>query len=471
MRRKLWIVAILLAILASACQANATATPQQTQTATVTRGTLAATVAAAGTISAKSQVTVAFQNSGQVKTVSVKIGDRVKAGQVMATLEAAELETAVVSAQAGLEIAQAKLAQTRQGPLESQVKAAQASLASASAAYRAAQAKAAHLSDQLMIEQNDLDNAATRLNDAQDTYNNLLEFPRSMNPKVFVPPAGQEWSSQKATLDNSKIDYAVALANYNLAAANVNDSGLKSAAAQLASAQATLDNLKNTPTPEDVALAEASVRQAEISLQQAQSNLKKSQLIAPFEGVVADLNIQVGQQAGSSTQAVILVDLSQLQAQVNVSEADLPRIKLGQAAQITFDALPDQTFSGRVTKAALVGVTTQGVVNFPVTVALDQPDAAIRPGMTANVAIVVEQRDNVLLVANRAIKTSGRNKTVTVISNGKPTPVNITIGLSNDTQSEVTTGLNEGDVVAIQQTTTNRGVSGMGGFGGPPPGF
>jgi multidrug efflux pump subunit AcrA (membrane-fusion protein) len=87
--------------------------------------------------------------------------------------------------------------------------------------------------------------------------------------------------------------------------------------------------------------------------------------------------------------------------------------------------------------------------------------------MTANVSIVVEQLDNVLLVPNRAVKTSGKQKTVTVLSNGKPTPINVTLGMSNDSQSEVTSGLNEGDVVVIQQTTTTTG----GGFGGPGGGF
>jgi len=474
MRHKLLITVMLLALVASACRANASATPQPVQTATVTRGIITATVSTAGNMAAKSQVTMTFQNSGQIKTVTVRVGDRVKAGQVMATLDTADLESAVASAQAGLEIAQAQLAKTKQGPLDSQVKAAQAGVASAAAAYSAAQAKNAHLADQLAIEESNLDNASQSLNDAQDAYNNLLEFmpsgARGRNAP-YVPPAGQEWSAQKVGLDNAKIDYQVALANYNLAAADVNNSGLKSAAAQLAAAQTTLDDLKTTPTPEDVALAEQSVEQAQITLQQAQSNISKAQLIAPFDGVVADLNIQVGQPATASTQALVLVDLSQLWALVNVAESDLPQIKVGQTAQITFDALPGQTYTGHVIEVALAGVTTSGVVNYPVTVVLDQAgaDSPVRAGMTANVAITTEEHDNVLLVPNRAIKTSGRQRVVTVLKDGKETPVNVTLGLSDNTQSEVTSGLNEGDVVVIQQATTV--TSGGGGFGGPGGGF
>ena len=88
--------------------------------------------------------------------------------------------------------------------------------------------------------------------------------------------------------------------------------------------------------------------------------------------------------------------------------------------------------------------------------------------MTANVTIVVEQRDNILLVPNRAVKTTGKQKIVTVLKDGKPTPVTVTLGMSNDTQSEVTSGLNEGDVVVVPQTTTTTsGGGGGGGFGGP----
>ncbi len=474
-RRKRWMMLMVaLAVVVSACQVIPTATPQQQLSTTpVTRGSLQATVAAAGTIAARVQTVVQFQNSGQVKTVNVKVGDKVKAGQVMASLDTVDLEAAVASAQASLDSAQAALETTKKGPLPSQIKAAEAALASAQAAYRAAQAKAAHLSDQLLIEQNDLDAAATRLNDAQNTYNNLLEHPRSGNPRgAYVPPAGQEWSSQKAALDNARIDYQVAVANYNLAVANVNDSGLQSAAAQLASAQANLDNLKNTPTPEEVQLAELAVKQAQMALDQAKLNLLKSQLIAPLDGVVADLNIQPGQQVSASTQAMTLVDLTGLEAQVNVSETDLPSIKVGQPVQVTFDALPNQTFAARVAKVAYVGTVTQGVVNYPVTIALEQPDKQIRPGMTANVSIVVQQRDNILLVPNRAVKLSGRQRVVTVVRDGKQEQVNVTLGMSSDTQSEVTSGLEEGDLVVILQTTTTTGGGfGPGGGLGPLGGF
>ncbi len=473
-KRLMVIGMILVGLISSACQAASGTAQTQLQTTTVTRGTLTSTVSAAGTVAARAQVDVAFENSGRVKVVKVKVGDRVKAGQAMASLDTTELEASVASAQAGLDIAQAKLAQTRQGPLESQIKSAEASLASAQAAYRAAQAKTAHLADQLVIEQDNLNNVSQRLSDAQGAYNNLIEYRlpttsgsrsggRPPRPGPFVPPAGQEWSQEKATLDNAKVDYQAALAEYNLAAANVNDSSLQSAAEQVASAQADLDSLKNTPTPENLALAEQSVRLAQISLQKAQSDLRKAQLLAPFDGMVAALDLEIGQQVTANQSAATLLDASQLEVQIDVAETDIPSVKAGQSAQITFDALPNQVFTGGVTQIALAGTTTQGVVNYPVKVMLDPTDATVRPGMTANVIIVVEQRENVLLVPVRAIKTVGNAKTVTVLAAGKQTQVNVTVGYSDDAQAEVTSGLNEGDTVIIQPTTkTNNG-----GFGGP----
>jgi HlyD family secretion protein len=470
-KRSLMGLLLVLAMAVSACQSGASA-QQQLQTATVTRGTITATVAASGNVSAKSQVTLAFQTTGVVKAVNVKVGDHVKAGQVMATLDDTNLQAAVTSAQAGLAVAQAQLEETKLGPLESQIKAAQEGVTSASAAYQAAKTKAGTLADQLTIDESNLSNAAEALNNAQGTYDNSFEYIRSAKPKVFVPPAGQEWSSQKATLDNATVDYNVALATYRLDQANVNNSGLASAAAQLASAQAQLADLQNTPTAQNVALGEQSVQQAQISLKQAQLNLQNAQLIAPFEGEVGDVSLQVGQQASASSGTVTLVDLSQLTTQVTVSEFDVPNIKVGQTAQITLDALPNQTYPGHVIDVSLAGVSTQGVVNYPVTVVFDQPGTQlpVRPGMSATVTIVVQERTNVLLVPNRAVKTVGQQKVVTLLVNGKEEQVSVTLGLSNDTESEVLSGLKEGDVVVLPQTTTTtRGGPGGGlggGFGG-----
>jgi HlyD family secretion protein len=122
-----------------------------------------------------------------------------------------------------------------------------------------------------------------------------------------------------------------------------------------------------------------------------------------------------------------------------------------------------------------VGTVAQGVVNFPVKIVVENPDPALKPGMTAAVNITTEQRDNVLLVPNRAIRASGGQRVVIVLFEGQQISVPVTVGLSNDTHSEILTGsLKEGDTVltssAAASTTTRTGggfLLGGGGFGGP----
>jgi membrane fusion protein, macrolide-specific efflux system len=158
-----------------------------------------------------------------------------------------------------------------------------------------------------------------------------------------------------------------------------------------------------------------------------------------------------------------------LQVVVNLAEIDSVRVKDNQAAQISLDALPDLALDGKVTQIWPAGVLTQGVVNYPVTVQLTNPPASVKTGMSANVNIVVDERDNVLMVPNRAVRAQGRQKLATVLFEGQQMQVPVQTGLSNDTMTEITSGLKEGDTVVLNTTTTQQPRTG-GGFGGPGPG-
>jgi len=125
-------------------------------------------------------------------------------------------------------------------------------------------------------------------------------------------------------------------------------------------------------------------------------------------------------------------------------------------------------FTGTVAEIDIVGTTTQGVVNYAATISIGDPTDSIRPGMNASASIILEHRENVLLVPNRAVRSTGnRARTVTVLYQGQLIDVPVTLGLSGEMQSEVVDGLREGDVVLVSQTTTAGGVPGAGGFGGP----
>lgn len=372
--------------------ANAAANNARVQTATVTRGTLVATVNAAGNVSAPQEATIAFQTSGRVVQVNVQAGDVVKQGQVLLQLDPTDLQLALQSAQANL--------------------------ASAQANYDSAKTKTAQTPNQLIVAKAALDKATAALQRAQREYDQV----------AWRPDLGM--TTQSANLQSASLDYQSAAANYQIATSSLSDG------ATLILAQAQLDR-------------------AQIAVDQAQANLAKASLIAPFDGIVAAVNYNVGDTPGLSPAADI-VDVSNLQVKVMIAEVDMSKIKVGETAQMTVDALPGKMYRAKVIAFSPVGMVTQGVVNYPVTVAITNPDRDIKSGMTANLAVSVDRRENVLLVPTRAVRTQGNQKTVTVEYKGQSIEVPVGTGLSNDTQVEITNGLQEGDVVLLNQTQTSQ---------------
>jgi len=146
---------------------------------------------------------------------------------------------------------------------------------------------------------------------------------------------------------------------------------------------------------------------------------------------------------------------------VAISEVDIPNIKVDAPATLTFDSLPNKTFAGRVINMDTIGTTSSGVTTYNVEVVLENIDPAMRPGMSASASIITNRKDHVLLVPNGAVKTQGTQTTVSVMKNGVATPTDVTVGLSNDLETEIVSGLSEGDVVTTG-TTTNSGVTGSG---------
>jgi HlyD family secretion protein len=433
------------------------------QTATIAHGTLVATVAGAGNISAPQQTNLNFQLSGvPITKVNVQVGDKVKAGDVLAQEDDSDLQFAVRSAQANLTSAQASLDKLRQPPLAADVDAAKAQVASAQSAYNVAVNKNNHAPDQLLQAKAALDKATAALQLAQAAYDAVAWRSDAAN------------SSQAATLASATADYHSAQATYNLALTDINDSGVKSAAQALSSAQDALAKLTQPPTSQDVAVAQASVDSAQVSVDQAKRKLDQAKIMAPFDGTIAAVNFVVGQLslASSTTPVMALVNMNNLQTQLTISEVDISKLQMGQQVNLSFDALGGQAYPGKIISIAPVGTVTQGVVNYTVTVALTKPDAQIRPGMTATASVVVAQRDNVLMVSNRAVRTQGNQRVVTILYEGKEIAVLVQTGLTNDQNTEITSArsadgqavtLQDGDTVILNPTTTsgnNRGGPG-----------
>jgi multidrug efflux pump subunit AcrA (membrane-fusion protein) len=368
-RRWIWIVVAVVVVLAGVGgvllwrQSTAARAGAATRTVAVRKGTLQVTVSASGSLEPVRQVDLGFDVSGKVAEVSVDIGDRVKAGQVLARLDTTSLELSLRQAEAQLKSAQAQLAKAQQPATEETLKAAEASYYSALAQYQ--NLKNSPSPESLASAKAQLEKAKVALERAQAAYDRV-----SWRPDISARP-------ESLQLQDATIDYQVALANYEAAAKGPSQEELAAAWRNVESAKAKLESLRNGPTEEDLASAEAAVEQAQIALETARRNLEAAVLKAPFDGVVAAMNLVVGEPAVSP--AVTLMDLSRFRITVNVDEVDVSQLEVGMPAVVTVDALPDVTLTGKVERIGVAATSTGGAVYYPVVIALDPTDAPCGP--------------------------------------------------------------------------------------------
>jgi HlyD family secretion protein len=240
---------------------------------------------------------------------------------------------------------------------------------------------------------------------------------------------------------------------------------------KLAKQQVTLASMGVTSAKLDLSAASTAVKQAE-------DNADKRTVTAPVGGLVTVLNAQNGQSlsgggssstsaggTGGSTGAVEISDLGTLQARVQVNEVDLVKIKLGQKASVSFDALPGSDASGTVSAISPTGTSTQGVVTYDVDLTLTTIDDRLRPNMSCTVDIVVATKDSALVVPTSSIRTDAttKQKYVLLVSGQQSQRADIKTGLVVGTNTEVLTGLTEGqEIVTTSATSSSSSSSGPG---------
>lgn len=414
------------------------------QTAPISIGSLTAVVGATGTVRAEQSARLTFQTNGWVEQVLVQVGERVEAGQVMITLAQASLSPSVILAEADRVAAQRALDEL----LESDVARSQAELALAQARDALHDARY----DRIVMQRGNrasrdtIDAARARVALAQDRVSRAQDrYQRTAGDdddpakaaalgdlaaarlELRAAQRALDWYlGEPGELDQALLDAAVALAE-----------------ARLAQAEREWERLRDGPDPDDVAAARARLAAAEATL-----NLGR--VLAPFAGTVTSLHAVAGDPVTPGTPAVGLADLADLLVDVEVSEVDINRVRLGQPVTLTFDAVPGRSYRGRVADLGLSGVSVQGVVSFPVTVEVLDADDQVRPGMTAAVNIVVEELEQVLLVPNRAVRLRNGQRVVYVLRTGQLETVPIVLGASSDSDSQVLEGdLAEGDRVVL----------------------
>ena len=232
-----------------------------------------------------------------------------------------------------------------------------------------------------------------------------------------------------------------------------------------------------------VGAQQASIAQARANYNTAMTNLGYTKIIAPVDGTIISRDIDVGQPVAASFQApelfTIAQDLTKMQIEVNVSEADIGEVKEGQDVKYTLDGYPDSTFRGKVTQVRLDSTTTSNVVTYTVIVSVNNEDLKLKPGMTANVSIITKKSTDVKCVPSMALKfspdTSGQkyqNQGIWILEKGKPKRIDIKEGASDDSHIEIISDkLQIGDEVIVSSRrgkSKAKTASGSKRRGGPP---
>ncbi len=453
--------------------ATPTASSTTLQTATVTQGNLSITADGTGVLVASDEVSLAFESSGTVTELLVKVGDQVQAGDVLAHIDDTEARNAVIAAelsvlsarkalkdagdtasldqavsQAELQVAQAqaKLATAQSNlddllnwtPDETEIEIAKANLAIAQASYQNTVSKANMRDQELASTRIKLQDAIRNLSEAQANYANAMDSARDWERNIESTRENAA-KSLKTAQDNLEI----AQASYDLAMIDTRSIDIGNARIKVLNAQTTLDDLQTPPDKQEIAAARLTVHELEVALAQAQLNLKQAQesraavdtttaqlnleqaelklelasktlqgtiLTAPIDGVVTTVNLRVGEKAGGT--AIVISNLNIPLVKFWVEESDLNSVAVGHPVHLVFEALPDLTYNGQI---IAVDPVLTSVGNTTAVQAWASIDASAYPvkllgQMNVEVEIVAGEARNALLVPVQALRKLGENQ-------------------------------------------------------------
>lgn len=402
------------------------------RTAAVTRGDIVSTVQAAGTLNALVLVEVGSQISGQIKELYADFNSTVTKEQIIARIAPETYEAKVAQSQAEVEMAENLVAVQR-----AQIERSRAEVANARAAYASAEAQ------------------TLRAELALDEAKREMDRKRALTERKIVP--AREWERVQNAHRSAQAELvAVRAVGMSQAAA------IQAAAAALTMSEVQLGNTK------------AQVKQKEALLRQAQIDLERAIIRAPITGTVINRKVSTGQTVSASLQAptlfTIAQDLTRMQVEAAIVEADVSRFEVSQPVTFTVDAYPGRHFSGQVRQVRKAPEIVQNVVTYMVVIDAQNADQLLLPGMTANLTVVVSTRENVLKVPNTALRfrppgqatgeaiasTAGGGdapglpgRVFVLDADGRPVVVALQLGITDGRMTEVLAGDLSADQLVI----------------------
>ncbi|MEI6528506.1 MAG: efflux RND transporter periplasmic adaptor subunit [bacterium] len=311
-------------------------------------------------------------------------------------------------------------------------------------------------------------NTVKLLADSVKSMNNLIDLYQNVltDQKMTVPAVV---SSQLNTLNsytgktNSHVSALLGMISSIQSAKDAIDSANRT----LAEKEQSLVDLQTGAAELDIKSSQLSLTQKENALIDAQTNLADYYIRAPFAGTLAKVSVNKGDSISSGA-AVATVITKQKIAAITLNEVDAAKVKVGQKVTLTFDAIDNLTVTGEVAEVDTIGTVSQGVVNYTIKVSFDTQEDSVKPGMSVSASIITAVKTDILAVPNGAIKTQGGTNYVLiptetianatssqgVVLSTAPSQQTVTIGLSNDTMTEIVSGLKEGDLVVVKTTAS-----------------
>jgi len=332
------------------------------------------------------------------------------------------------------------------------------------------------------------------ISEAVKSINNFLQFYKDhLAEKNLKPPSLAETQITNLSTYTGKVDSNLTNLLGSTQSIEKARTAIINADRSISEKTETISKLERGTDPLDIRSQELSIVQRTNALIDTKEKLADYTIRAPFDGLLVNVNTHTGDSVTASTVIATLITQQKL-AEISLNEVDVAKIRVGDKATLTFDAINGLSISGAVAQINALGTVTQGVVNYSVKIGFDTQDERVKPGMSVSASIITDTKLDVLIVPNGAIKTQGNAHFVEMLDPSitptqgnagitsaiAPRQLSVEVGLTNDTSTEILSGLTEGEIIVVRTITASTktstatqapsliggGGGGRGGFGG-----
>ena len=453
---KIRVLVVVLALLVASAASAQPPTNNIIDQTVVTIDDLLVTVNATGEIEPLRVVPLGFGMGGVVSEILVTEGQIVQEGDILARLDARELELTVRSAEIALQQQQVRFEQLTAPAREEDIAVAEAALDAAQASANAAYASAPSAND-IALAQLQTELARNQLWQAQIQRDQAL----ATNPEFrFSETNDPETQAAQLNSGLEQADIGIAIAETNLQGTRSDGpdlSRLGQANASIVQASIQLDNLVNGPDAHDIRMVEIALENSELAVEKARLQLDETVITAPFDGVITANNLVLGALPPTGQPAFELADASEFVVKLMIDETDVVQLNTGLPVTFDLDALPEAGITGTIDRVSLMPVQAGAVPVYEAEVTLDPTLEPIRVGMSTTASIILDEITDAVVVPNRFVRLdrATQQATVTVLDeNNRTREVVVTLGARNDTHSQILSGVEAGQQIVLVDSTS-----------------